>query len=112
MTLAGAGLIETLKSTPASAELVPMSVVLLFCRLTSVRRPTTAEGRKTNTLPLPLFVLIPTENPPTHKPLPLPSPEQAIVPSGWTVQFCWQICPPVIEPFEFRTQWVLPPLLP
>src|SRR5215467_2573822 len=112
MTLAGAGLTSTLKSTPASAELVPMSATLFLARLTSVRRPTTADGRMTNTLPLPLLVLMPAAKPPAHKLLPLPSPRHAIVPSGLRVQFCWQICPPVMLPLEFRTQWVEPPLLP
>src|SRR5579864_7799922 len=102
-----------LKSTPASAELVPTLTVLLFCRLTSVKRPTTAEGRMSNTLPAPLLVLIPTANPPAHKLLPWPSPVHVITPVlGSAVQFSWQVCPPVIEPLEFRTQWVLPPLLP
>src|SRR5215510_11445762 len=55
MILAGAGLTATLKSTPASAELVPMDPALLLLRLTSVRRPITADGRMTNTLPFPLF---------------------------------------------------------
>src|SRR5215831_19831931 len=104
MTLAGAGLTSTLKSTPASAELVPMDVVLFLTRLTSVRRPITADGRMTNTLPLPLLVLMPTPNPPTHKLLPWPAPVHATVPSGWRVQLFSQICPPVMLPLEFRTQ--------
>src|SRR5215467_13624105 len=112
MTWAGAGLTSTLKSTPASAELVPTEVVLVLARLTSVRRPITADGRMTNTLPLPLLVLMPTLNPPTHRSLPWPLPVHATVPSGWRVQFSWQICPPVMLPPAFRTQWVVPPLLP
>src|SRR5262245_6715390 len=112
MTLAGAGLTSTLKSTPASAAPVPMEMVLFLTRLTSVRRPTTADGRMTNTLPLPLLVLMPAAKPPTHKPLPGPSPTHEIEPSGLSVQFRSQICPPVMLPLEFRTQWVVPPLLP
>src|SRR5262249_1759097 len=113
MTWAGAGLTVTLKSTPASAELVPAEEeVFLELRLTSVRRPITADGRMTNTLPLPLLVLMPTPNPPTHKPLPWPSPVHWTVPSGWRVQFSWQICPPVMLPLASITQWVVPPLLP
>src|SRR5262245_27975337 len=113
MTAAGAGLTAMLKSTPASAELVPTSTVLFFCRLTSVRSPITAEGRITNTLPAPLFVLIPTANPPAHRPLPWPLPVHVMTPvMGSAVQFSWQVSPPVIEPFELSTQWILPPLLP
>src|SRR5215510_389289 len=112
MTWAGAGLTATLKSTPASAELVPIEVVLFLVRLTSVRRPTTADGRMTNTLPLPLLVLMPTPNPPTHTSFPWPSPVHATVPSGWRVQVSWQICPPEMLPLDSRTQWVVPPLLP
>src|SRR5215510_3418428 len=112
MTLAGAGFTSTLKSTPASAELVPMDPVLFLVRLTSVRRPITADGRMTNTLPLPLLVLMPAARLPTHKPLPWPSPEHATVPSGWRVQLLSQICPPVMPPLDCRTQWVVPPLLP
>src|SRR5262245_1287135 len=112
MTWAGAGLTATLKSTPASAELVPTEAVLFLVRLTSVKRPITADGRMTNTLPLPLLVLMPTPNPPTHKPLPCPSPVHATVPSGWRVHVSWQVCPPVMLPLDCRTQWVVPPLLP
>ena len=55
------GVTVTLKSTPASAELLEMPVELWFLELivTSVRRPMTAEGRITNTLPLPLLVFRP-----------------------------------------------------
>src|SRR5437667_11034519 len=56
------GATVTLKSTPASAELLTEPVVEPSCfelTVTSVRRPTTAEGLTTNTLPLPLDVLIP-----------------------------------------------------
>src|SRR5215472_8669559 len=113
MTWAGAGLTVMLKSTPASAELLPAEAeVFLELRLTSVRRPITADGRMTNTLPLPLLVLMPTPNPPTHKLLPWPAPVHATVPSGWRVQLFSQICPPVMLPLEFRTQCVVPPLLP
>src|SRR5215470_15130478 len=113
MTWAGAGLTVMLKSTPASAELLPAEAeVFLLLRLTSVRRPTTADGRMTNTLPLPLLVLMPTPNPPMHKPLPWPSPVHTTEPSGWSVQVSWQVCPPVMLPLVSRTQWVEPPLLP
>src|SRR6516164_7599348 len=110
MTWAGAGLTATLKSTPASAELEPVKGVVLVERLTSVRRPITADGRMTNTLPLPLFVLMPAARLPTHKPFPWP--EHVTVPSGWRAQLLSQICPPVIWPPDCRTQWVVPPLLP
>src|ERR1043165_2613206 len=63
------GVPTTLKSTPASAELVPMLMVLLFDTLTLVSRPTTAEGLMRNTLPLPLLVFIPAEMDPAHFPL-------------------------------------------
>src|SRR5215467_912867 len=112
MTLAGAGFTSMLKSTPASAELLPTDAVLFFARLTSVRRPITADGRMTNTLPLPLLVLMPTPNPPMHKPLPWPSPVHTTEPSGWSVQVSWQVCPPVMLPLDCRTQCVVPPLLP
>src|SRR2546428_10994950 len=113
MTWAGAGLTSTLKSTPASAELVPTEARLVLVRLTSVRRPITADGRMTNTLPAPLLVLMPALNPPAHKRLPWPSPAQLTVPVvGSRGQFSSQICPPVIVPPAFRTQWVAPPLLP
>ena len=66
-----------------------------------------------NTLPLPLLVLIPTANPPAHRLSPWPLPVHAMLPvTGSAVQFSWQVSPPVIEPFEFRTQCVLPALLP
>src|SRR5947209_11984572 len=110
MTLAGAGLTSTLKFTPARAELVPVKGVVLVVRLTSVRRPITADGRMTNTLPLPLLVLMPTLNPPTHKSLPWPV--HATVPSGWRAQLLSQSCPPMIWPPDCRTQWLEPPLLP
>src|SRR5215813_4767337 len=111
MTLAGAGLTATLKSTPASAELVPAEeVVFLEERVTSVRRPITADGRMTNTLPLPLLVLMPTLNPPTHKPGPWPSPVQSIAPVVvLRVQFWWHCCPPSMLPPACRTQWVVAP---
>src|SRR5262252_2417638 len=101
MTWAGAGLTATLKSTPASAELVPAEAVMfLLLRLTSVRRPTTADGRMTNTLPLPLLVLIPAAMLPTHKSLPLPFPEHTTLPVESRVQLFSQICPPVMLPLE------------
>src|SRR5262245_55283242 len=63
----------TLKSTPANAQLVPPGSVACFCSLTSVRRPITAEGRTTNTLPLPLFVFIALLRLPTHPPVHTPA---------------------------------------
>src|SRR5437773_11763451 len=102
MTWAGAGLTSTLKSTPASAELVPTEARLVLVRLTSVRRPITADGRMTNTLPAPLLVLMPTLNPPTHKPLPCPSPAQLTEPACWRVQYCSQDCPAVMVPRAVR----------
>src|SRR5215469_8437220 len=83
----------TLKSTPANAELVPTESVAFFCRLTSVRRPITAEGRTTNTLPLPLFVFIALLRLPTHPPVHTPA---------------LHVVPPVIVPLEFNTQCVVP----
>jgi hypothetical protein len=54
---AGADCTVTLKSTPANAELV--AVVPCFeLTVTSVRSPITADGLTTNTLPVPLLVLI------------------------------------------------------
>src|SRR5215470_4768014 len=110
MTWAGLGLTSTLKSTPASAELEPMEVALFLARLTSVRRPITADGRMTNTLPVPLLVLMPAARLPTHRPLPWPSPVHVTVPSAWRVQLFSQICPPLMLPLVSRTQWVVPPL--
>jgi hypothetical protein len=110
----------TEKSTPASAELVPTSSVAFFCRLTSVRRPMTAEGSMTNTLPAPLLVLIAALNVPaqlfcpgvivhtTHCPVERSheSPvgqatvdEHAGVLLSVQVELCEQVAPPVIEPF-------------
>jgi hypothetical protein len=54
----------TEKSTPANAELV--EVVCFELMVTSVRRPMTADGLTTNTLPFPLLVLIATSVWPTH----------------------------------------------
>src|SRR5262245_34294943 len=62
-------LTSTLKSTPASAELVPMLTVLFFPTETSVRSPITAEGLIRKTLPLPLLVFIPALRKPAHLPL-------------------------------------------
>ena len=52
---------DTWKSIPASAELLvePLVVICLELTVTSVSSPITAEGLMTNTLPLPLLVLIP-----------------------------------------------------
>lgn len=54
----------TAKSTPANAELV--EVVCFELMVASVRRPMTAEGLTSNTLPFPLLVLIATSVCPTH----------------------------------------------
>jgi hypothetical protein len=51
----------TRKSIPASAELFTLLPDCLELTVTSVRRPITAEGRMSNTLPLPLLVFIPAE---------------------------------------------------
>src|SRR5215831_506200 len=87
---------DTEKSTPAIAELVPTEIVAFFCRLTSVRRPITAEGLTTNTLPLPLFVLmallrLPTQ-PPVHTPLLQDCP---VAQSASVEQVLWQTPNPV-----------------
>jgi hypothetical protein len=103
----GGGVTFTSKSTPAYAELVPISMLVFFCRLTSVRRPITAEGLTTNTLPLPLLVFIPALRVPAQT-FPLvsgmgvhPLAEQSVPDE--------QIAPPVIAPVPlFSTQWVLP----
>jgi hypothetical protein len=54
----------TEKSTPANAEL--LAVVCFELTVTSVRRPITADGLTTNTLPFPLFVFIATLVLPMH----------------------------------------------
>lgn len=65
------GVTATDTSTPASAELDPMNVLVpaALClppMVASVRRPITAEGLMTNTFPLPPDVFIPAEKPPMH----------------------------------------------
>jgi hypothetical protein len=49
-----------------------MEVVRLFYRLTSVKRPITADGLTRNTLPLPLLVFIPALKLPVHPPVHTP----------------------------------------
>src|SRR5260370_13893440 len=84
---------DTEKFTPASAELLWMSCFEF--RVTSVRRPMTAEGLITNTLPLPLDVLMPATALPMHWPV---CAVQLLVPSGFNVH-CWtHDNPPVIVP--------------
>src|SRR5215510_4201575 len=96
----------TSKSTPASAELVPTLMVAFLCTVTSVRRPITAEGRMTNTFPAPLFVLIPAERLPAQS----VAPGTIVHPLASQTELWEQVAPPVIEPFWFSTQWVLPVL--
>src|SRR5215469_764684 len=79
---------DTVKSTPASAELLTPPVVAPFwfeLTVTSVSRPTTAEGLTTKTLPLPLLVLIPATALPMHSPLAV---VHELVPSELRVQLC------------------------
>src|SRR4029077_11698375 len=52
------GVAVTLNSTPACEELETVVPACFELIVTSVRRPTTAEGVTTNTLPLPLDVFI------------------------------------------------------
>jgi hypothetical protein len=89
----------TLKLTPASAEL--LVVVCLELSVTSVSNPITAEGRTTKTLPEPLLVLMPATAVPMHCPEDV---VQELVPSGLSVQLCWQVNPPEIAPFESMVQ--------
>jgi hypothetical protein len=82
--------------------------VLLLCTVTFVSSPITAEGRITNTLPLPLLVFMPALIVPpqvpeagmgTHVPVEQSEPAE-------------QVAPPVIAPlFEFTTQ-CKPPVFP
>jgi hypothetical protein len=74
----------TLKFTPANAELLATNCFELS--ETSVRRPITAEGLTTKTLPLPLFVFIATTALPAHWP---DAGVHEVVPSGLSVQLCW-----------------------
>src|SRR5262245_46384698 len=100
---AGPVVTSTLKSTPASAEaeLIPVvELKFLLLRVTSVRRPITADGRMTNTLPAPLLVLMPAFRLPMHKPLPV-SPVHVIAPVVVSrVQLLSQGCPPVMLPLD------------
>src|SRR5215468_1607972 len=95
------GVTWTSRSTPAKAELVPTLMVLLFCTVTFVSRPITAEGLMTNTLPLPLLVFMPALMVPPQ------TPEAGIgthVPLEQSVP-AEHVAPPVIAPVpEFTTQ--------
>src|SRR2546425_6773814 len=98
-TCPAVGSTSTLTSTPASAELVWVVLVMV----TSVRRPMTIEGRMTNTLPLPLLVFIPAAKLPTQSPVCAVHPVLS--------QVCWQIWPPVIVPLLLSTQLSFAPWL-
>ena len=109
------GRTDTAKSTPASAELVPVLLVLFFDTVTSVKRPTTAEGLITNTLPLPLLVFIPVVTLPMQVQgvlgLPFAStPPQTPVPVGEKAILLAHCCPPVMVPvlLLFSTHAVCP----
>src|SRR5215813_1387371 len=126
------GLTLTRKSTPASAEPLEMPLLLWFLELmvTSVKRPMTAEGLMTNTLPLPLLVLIPALALPMQSPcdagswqVPVPVPPVGLLqvapellpkslkqsasvvhekatPAVEDTEHC---CPPVMEPLLIST---------
>jgi hypothetical protein len=77
-------------------------VLLPLCfelTVTSVRRPITAEGLITNTLPLPLEVLIPATATPAHCP---DCGVHVLLPRASIVQLDWQVYPPEMVPPEFR----------
>jgi len=107
------GRTDTAKSTPASAELVPVVLVLFFDTVTSVKRPTTAEGLITNTFPLPLLVFIPVVTLPMQLQgglgLPFLStpPQFPVPPKTRLLAHC---CPPVMVPvlLLFSTHAVCP----
>ena len=106
------GATVTLKSTPASAELLTEPVAELTCfelTVTSVRRPTTAEGLTTNTLPLPLDVLIPAIAFPMQVPV---CPVHVLLPPASIVQSTWHCTPPVMLPLLSSTHAVVPPPVP
>jgi hypothetical protein len=106
------GVTVTQKFAPARAELLTAPVLLPDCfelTLTSVRRPTTAEGRTTNTLPLPLDVLIPAMAFPMQIPVDW---VHVLLPLASTLQLIWQVCPPVMLPPLSITHAVVPPPVP
>src|ERR1019366_4790238 len=84
----------TLKSTPASAEL--LATVCFELTVTSVSRPITAEGLMTKMLPAPLDVLIPATACPLQVPLGV---LHVLVPSGLRVQLSWHCSVPDMVPF-------------
>src|SRR5437879_849332 len=89
----------TLKSTPASAELLTAPVPLPDCfefTETSVRRPITAEGLTTKMLPAPLDVLIPATACPLQVPL---AAVQVLLPEESIVQLSWHCSVPDMTPF-------------
>src|SRR5260370_2972121 len=93
------GTAVTVKSGPDRAELLTAPVVAPFwfeLRLTSVRRPMTAEGLTTNTLPAPLDVLIPATACPPHVP---EAGVHVLLPEESIVQFIWHTSPPEMLPF-------------
>src|SRR5262249_22619330 len=95
------GVTCTSKSTPAKAELVPTLMVLLFCTVTFVSRPITAEGLMTNTLPLPLLVFMPALMVPPQTPEAV---RGTLVRLKQSVR-AEQVAPRVIPPLpEFTTQ--------
>src|SRR6266853_4023031 len=88
----------TLKSTPASAELLTAPVLLPDCfelTVTSVSRPITAEGLTTKMLPAPLDVLIPATACPLQVPL---AGVQLLLPRASIVQLSWHCSPFEIVP--------------
>src|SRR5437867_1003526 len=88
----------TLKFTPASAELLtpPRADPACFeLTVTSVRRPITAEGLTTNTLPLPLDVLIPAARCPTQVPV---VGVHVLTPEASILQLITHCSPPEILP--------------
>jgi hypothetical protein len=107
------GITVTWKFAPASAELLTAPVLLPFwfeLTVTSVRRPITAEGLTTNTLPLPLEVLIPAMALPMHGWLVV---LHVLVPSGLSVQLYSHCIPPLMLPLESITHAVtLPGVVP
>src|SRR5450759_4895550 len=89
----------TLKSTPASAELLTAPVLLPACfelTVTSVSRPITAEGLMTKMLPAPLDVLIPATACPLQVPL---AAVQVLLPEVSIVQLSWHCSVPDMAPF-------------
>src|SRR5262249_18781354 len=93
---------DTEKFTPARAELLTAPLPLPDCfelTVTSVRRPMTAEGLTTNTLPFPLEVLIPA----TAMPAPCrDGARQVLLPLAWMAQLDTHENPPLTLPPESR----------